>query len=96
MDIERGERELLNSVWIREFADFSIIGEMHESEEPGKTAEIVGRFCAIHRIMRIPARERSARDLSEVVGLTPWGCVAAAFERSVKAQEWLWMVTAAS
>ncbi|MDZ7779593.1 MAG: hypothetical protein U5R14_06590 [Gemmatimonadota bacterium] len=91
IDIEGGERHLLDPVAVPELAKCEILVEMHEFLAPGVTAQILERFEPTHSVRRIPAEERTARAIPAVAGLSASDRVRVAFERSAEDQEWLWL-----
>lgn len=91
MDIEGGERRLLDPESVPGLVDSTVVVETHEFAEPGETEELLARFARSHRIRRIPARERTPDELPKVEGMSTSELLLSAFERSAEDQEWLWM-----
>lgn len=91
MDIEGGERRLLDPDRVPALRGATVVVETHEHLEAGVLSQLLRRFRPTHRTIRIPAVERSVSDLPEVKGMTGKELELAAFERSAEAQEWLWM-----
>lgn len=91
MDVEGGERHLLDPVVLPELVSCEILVEMHEFLAPGVTAQVLERFRHTHTVRRVPARERVVRTVPAVGGLSASDRVRVAFERSAEDQEWLWL-----
>ncbi len=63
MDVEGAEAELLLNLDIKQFANFHILVEIHDSLCPDGAEAIQKAFSKSHRIEIIEARVREARDL---------------------------------
>lgn len=91
MDIEGGERFVLDPGLAPRLRSAWILVELHPDTFDGLQDLLATRFASSHRVTYVAARDRGARDLPELAGFSRGDLAAAAWEGRDSQQGWLWM-----
>jgi hypothetical protein len=91
MDIEGGERDVLDPVRIPALRGCDILVELHDCYYPGISDQLRARFESSHHITAVSARPRAGDELPQVPGMSPRQVRFLANELRPAGMGWFWM-----
>jgi hypothetical protein len=91
IDIEGGERDILDPARIPALRGCDILVELHDCYYPGISDQLRARFGASHRITAVSARLRRGDELPQVPGVSPRQVRFLANELRPAGMGWFWM-----
>ena len=91
VDIEGGERELLDPTVLPVLRTIPILVEVHDFHDPAISRLLKTRFASTHNILAIQQEERRRRDLPAIKGLSDRSVKFLAGEGRPARMTWLWM-----